>query len=132
MKSNDGFILIELLLAVWIVGCIFYLLLILMSNLNEKVNYERATNKVMQVDSLITEDLLNGTKVEVSNECLDINLHKDIVNYCFTNKELVRKVNDQGYERIVDNVDGKFYYSTIIYMHMEVDEHSIEIPIWIK
>lgn len=132
LKYSEGFILVELLLAVWIVGCILYLLLTLMSGLDEKINYERALNKQLQVNSLITEDVINGTEVIVADECLKIRISEDVVSYCFRNEQLVREVNGRGYERIIDNVTGKFYYSRAIFMLMEVDEQKTNIPVWTK
>lgn len=130
LKSNQGVVLIEMLISLVVISFIVLLLLNLMQVVTATIEYEQITTKIIQVSSLISEDILSATQVGVVGQCLNIDTSQHQINYCVKDRVLIRSVDHQGYERLISNSGLEFIAGNVIELKLTVAESPILIPIW--
>lgn len=129
MKSDDGVILIEMLVSVVVVGSIVFLILHLVIMISSAVYYDQKQVKLLQVSSLIYDDIADGIKSDTVDQCFVIEQNTRLVKYCFTDHNLVRTVDAQGYERLINHADGRFTSGKTINLELNQAPNS-PLPIW--
>lgn len=129
-KSNGGVVLIEMLMSLVVISFIMLLLLNLMLIVTETISYEQINTKAIQVTSLVYDDILNARKITSSDQCLLIAVNQDAISYCIVEDSLIRKVNNQGYERLLTNSGLKFINDGYLQLQLTIGDNEIGIPIW--
>lgn len=129
LKYDDGVILIEMLVSIIIIGTITLLLANLISSLYKANEYDKLYTKQLQVSSLMYDDFLSASEIRLEEQCLIIDGGRKI-EYCFENNQLVRTVDNLGYERLIANANGKFVIDTGIYLEFENQDKKIRLPLW--
>ncbi len=128
--SKQGIVLIEMLFSLVVISFIMLLLINLLSLVTKTIEYEHISTKLLQVSSLIDNDLLDATKINLNGQCLEIMTTPDLVSYCITGQNLVRTVNHQGYERILSNPGLSYTNDGVIRIESEVGANKVTVPIW--
>lgn len=129
-KYNDGVILIEMLISLVVLSAVMFMILSLLTMAVSTIEYEHFATKSLQLSSMITTDLTFATEVTYTSDCVFITKTEEQTSYCFENSNLVRRVDDSGYEQIATGVNGEFKGEVIIEMRLERNGRAIEIPIW--
>lgn len=132
MKYDEGVILIEMLVCVFVISFIMFLMLNLMTMLAATTKYQRVISKQFQVSRLVTEDVLKSTNIYYKQGCLNILENDDVIEYCVKGQDLVRTVNSKGYERIISKVDSEFIVDEKISLKVKFDDYQELIPLWSK
>lgn len=131
-KSNDGVVLIEMLVSLVVISFIMLLLLNLMQVVTATIKYEQVTTKLIQVSTLISDDILSSTKIEMIGQCLNVDTSQQQINYCIKDQVLVRSVDHQGYERLITNPGLEFVDGNVIELKITIDGMEVDVPIWGK
>lgn len=103
--SNKGYTLIEGLVGLLIMSMIVFLILNLMNviKFGYNDNYEDRERILFVMQS--NEDFLASQEVYVQNNVVYFEYYNNItVNYKFKNNKLIRQVNNQGYEILINNL----------------------------
>ncbi|WOO87617.1 prepilin-type N-terminal cleavage/methylation domain-containing protein [Mollicutes bacterium LVI A0039] len=130
LKYSQGYILIEMLVAISIIGVIMLMMANLMNMVSTNIKEDQIIIKQQQISSLISDDILDATQIELVDQCLKITTNNDIVEYCISEKKLVRTVNNHGYERLISNFEGRFTYDQTINLEINFDNKKFILPIW--
>lgn len=129
-KFDEGVVLIEMLISMVVISFIMLLLSNLMLVVTASIDYEQISTKVIQITSLIYDDILDATKIYNYNQCLLIESNEDKISYCIIDNSLIRKVNNQGYERLLTNQGLEFIDDGYIQLQATIGGNQILIPIW--
>lgn len=105
VMKNSGFTLMEALVSIFIMSSIIFLLLNFLLLIKENINYDKNISSYTTSIIHIKEDFLESKKYKIKKGNLFLyKYNKEDVSYIFDNNRLIRKVNDKGYEIILNNV----------------------------
>lgn len=127
LKYNDGIILIEMLMSILVISFIMLLMLDLLTLTSTSVDKDVGFTKELQISSIIYQDLIDASKVEADEDCLYFTENDEQISYCINDTELIRKVDNQGYERIASNLEIEIKTKPIVYLRIN---DYFNIPVW--
>ncbi len=128
--SDDGIILIEMLVALIVVSSIMYLLLAFVYMVVNIASFEHVFTKQIQINTLMNNDILNASAINLEQDCLLIQNQDYEVEYCIKEDNLIRSIDNKGYENIISDTKMKFLDEPFIALELTNNNANYIIPIW--
>lgn len=129
-KSDNGVILIEMLISLIVLSVVMFMILSLLELAVSTIEYEHFATKLLQVSSMMTNDISTALAVTSDTKCLYVTKTEGETTYCFDNTSLIRQVDNSGYENVINDVQGTFKEEGQIIMEISKQGHMVDVPIW--
>lgn len=127
--NNRAFTLLDALMGLLVMSVLIILIVQMMElvkdNYYENPNQRQVTLFLMQVQ----DDLIETKGIKTENNTFSLTLYnKDVVTYSQEKNQLVRKVNDEGYEVVLNQIkEIKFWLENDIVYFSLIDENEQKI-----
>lgn len=127
LNDRKGFTLLEALMGMFVMSVLFLLILQMVMVLNDNmISYYNKRQDVLFVMQA-NRDILKAKNIKIDDNILVFETYEgDEVSYSQSGDEIVRKVNNEGYEVVLSNIDYVNFYMANDKIYAEVKHKNEE------